>query len=122
MRFSWFHLMPYRWLPADFRERYHGVWVDVPNRLYDPERGHELYNEYLDMLEYAGQMGFDGLGVNEHHQNAYGMMPSPNLMAAALARRSRRCCSCSATRSPSTILPFVSPRSSRCSTSCRAAG
>src|SRR5947208_7595124 len=87
MKFSWFHLMPYRWLPPDFRERYHGVWVDVPNRLYDPERGHELYNEYLDMLEYAGQMGFDGLGVNEHHQNAYGMMPSPNLMAAALARR-----------------------------------
>src|SRR5438128_7049156 len=88
MKFSWFHLMPYRWLPSDFRERYHGVWVDVPNRLYDPERGHELYNEYLDMLEYAGQVGFDGLGVNEHHQNAYGMMPSPNLMAAALARRS----------------------------------
>ena len=88
MKFSWFHLMPYRWLPSDFRERYHGVWVDVPNRLYDPERGHELYNEYLDMLEYTGQVGFDGLGVNEHHQNAYGMMPSPNLMAAALARRS----------------------------------
>src|SRR6266446_4473758 len=63
MKFSWFHLMPYRWLPPDFRERYHGVWVDVPNRLYDPERGHELYNEYLDMLEYAGQMGFDGLDV-----------------------------------------------------------
>ncbi len=87
MKFSWFHLMPYRWLPADFRERYHGVWVDVPNRLYDPERGHQLYNEYLDMLEYADEMGFDAIGVNEHHQNAYGMMPSPNLMAAALARR-----------------------------------
>ena len=27
--------------------------------------------------------------MNEHHQNAYGMMPSPNLMAAALARRTR---------------------------------
>jgi alkanesulfonate monooxygenase SsuD/methylene tetrahydromethanopterin reductase-like flavin-dependent oxidoreductase (luciferase family) len=89
MKISWFHLMPYRWLPADFRERYHGVWVDLPNRLYDPERGHQLYNEYLDMLEYADQMGFDALGVNEHHQNAYGMMPSPNVMAGALARRSK---------------------------------
>ena len=59
MKVSWFHLMPYRWLPADFRERYHGVWVDVPNRLYDPQRGHQLYNEYLDMLEYADEMGFD---------------------------------------------------------------
>jgi alkanesulfonate monooxygenase SsuD/methylene tetrahydromethanopterin reductase-like flavin-dependent oxidoreductase (luciferase family) len=89
MKISWFHLMPYRWLPADFRERYHSVWVDLPNRLYDPERGHQLYNEYLDMLEYADQCGFDALGVNEHHQNAYGMMPSPNLMAAALARRTK---------------------------------
>jgi alkanesulfonate monooxygenase SsuD/methylene tetrahydromethanopterin reductase-like flavin-dependent oxidoreductase (luciferase family) len=32
-------------------------------------------------------VGFDGICVNEHHQNAYGMMPSPNLMAAALCRR-----------------------------------
>jgi len=90
MKISWFHLMPYRWLPSDFRERYHSVWVDVPNALYDPERGHELYNEYLDMLEYADEVGFDAIGVNEHHQNAYGMMPSPNLMAAALARRAPR--------------------------------
>jgi alkanesulfonate monooxygenase SsuD/methylene tetrahydromethanopterin reductase-like flavin-dependent oxidoreductase (luciferase family) len=90
MKFSWFHLMPYRWLPSDFRERFHGVWVDLPNRLYDPERGHGLYNEYLDMLEYADELGFDAIGVNEHHQNAYGMMPSPNLMAAALARRTER--------------------------------
>ena len=44
MKFNWFHLMPYRWLPDDFRERYHGVWVDLPNALYDPERGHTLYN------------------------------------------------------------------------------
>lgn len=87
MKISWFHLMPYRWLPDDFRERYHSVWVDLPNGLYDPRRGHDLYNEYLDMLEYADAMGFDAIGVNEHHQNAYGMMPSPNLMAAALARR-----------------------------------
>ena len=90
MKFSWFHLMPWRWLPQDFRERYHSVWVDVPNALYDPVRGHRLYNEYLDMLEYADQLGFDAIGVNEHHQNAYGMMPSPNIMAAALARRCQR--------------------------------
>jgi alkanesulfonate monooxygenase SsuD/methylene tetrahydromethanopterin reductase-like flavin-dependent oxidoreductase (luciferase family) len=90
MKIGWFHLMPYRWLPANFQEKYHGVWVDLPNALYDPERGHHLYNEYLDMLEYADQMGFDSVGVNEHHQNGYGMMPSPNLMAAALARRTSK--------------------------------
>jgi alkanesulfonate monooxygenase SsuD/methylene tetrahydromethanopterin reductase-like flavin-dependent oxidoreductase (luciferase family) len=34
-------------------------------------------------------MGFDGICVNEHHSNAYGLMPSPNLIAASLARRTR---------------------------------
>ena len=31
--------------------------------------------------------GFDGVVINEHHQNAYGIMPSPNLIAAALSQR-----------------------------------
>ena len=35
-------------------------------------------------------MGFDGLCVNEHHYNAYGLMPSPNLMASAIARSTSR--------------------------------
>jgi alkanesulfonate monooxygenase SsuD/methylene tetrahydromethanopterin reductase-like flavin-dependent oxidoreductase (luciferase family) len=91
MKFHFFHLMPYPDLPDDFRQRYHGVWVDPPAaELYDPTRGHEVYNEYLDELEYADQVGFDGICVNEHHQNAYGLMPSPNLMVAALARRTTR--------------------------------
>src|SRR6202142_3596399 len=89
MKFTWFHLMPYRFLPEDFKEKYHSVWVDIPRDLYDPKVGHRLYNDYLDQLEYADAMGFDGLGVNEHHQNAYGLMPSPNIMAAALSRRTR---------------------------------
>ena len=41
----------------------------------------------LDMLEYADQMGFDSVGVNEHHQNGYGMMPSPNLMVELSAEQ-----------------------------------
>jgi alkanesulfonate monooxygenase SsuD/methylene tetrahydromethanopterin reductase-like flavin-dependent oxidoreductase (luciferase family) len=65
------------------------VWVDVPSSLFDPAACHSMYNEYLDELEYADQLGFDGIGVNEHHANAYGLMPSPNLMLAALARRTR---------------------------------
>src|SRR5215469_4236211 len=89
MKFTWFHLMPYRFLPDDFKEKYRSVWVDIPRRLYDPKVGHKLYNDYLDQLEFADSVGFDGLGVNEHHQNGYGMMPSPNLMAASLARRTR---------------------------------
>jgi alkanesulfonate monooxygenase SsuD/methylene tetrahydromethanopterin reductase-like flavin-dependent oxidoreductase (luciferase family) len=90
MQFFYFHLMPWPYLPRDFDRAYDSAWVTLPNRLYDPKRGHRLYNEYLDELEHAERLGFDGLCVNEHHQNAYGTMPSPNLMAAALARRTRR--------------------------------
>jgi alkanesulfonate monooxygenase SsuD/methylene tetrahydromethanopterin reductase-like flavin-dependent oxidoreductase (luciferase family) len=89
VKFHWFHLMPYPYLPDRFRERYRSVWVDLPSELYDPVKGHEVYNTYLDELEFADQMGFDGICVNEHHQNGYGLMPSPNLMAATLARRTR---------------------------------
>src|SRR5213079_924674 len=39
---------------------------------------------------FADRVGFDGICVNEHHQNGYGLMPSPNLMGAALARRTSR--------------------------------
>src|SRR4051794_36798775 len=82
--------MPYPHLPDDFRERYRSVWVDAPaNELYDPVAGHRVYHEYLDQLEFADQLGFDGICVNEHHQNAYGLMPSPNLMASTLARNTR---------------------------------
>ncbi|MFN0095789.1 MAG: LLM class flavin-dependent oxidoreductase [Dehalococcoidia bacterium] len=90
MKFHWFHLMPWPDLPDDFRFKHRSVWVDPDYGLYDPERGNEVYHEYLDELEFAEKCGFDGLGVNEHHSNAYGLMPSPNIMAAALARRTER--------------------------------
>jgi len=89
MKFTWFNLMPWPYLPADFRQTHRSVWVDIDSKLFDPEKSHELYNTYIDLLEYAGALGFDGIGVNEHHQNAYGLMPSPNLIAAGLARRTR---------------------------------
>src|SRR5438045_4314968 len=94
VRFTWFNLMPWPYLPDDFRQSYRSVWVDIPSRLYDPVRGHALYHEYMDQLEYADALGFDGIGVNEHHQNGYGLMPSPNIIAAALARRTSRSAIC----------------------------
>jgi alkanesulfonate monooxygenase SsuD/methylene tetrahydromethanopterin reductase-like flavin-dependent oxidoreductase (luciferase family) len=84
-----FHLMPYMDMPDDLHERYPSSWVTFPNVHYDPEKGKQYYNEYLDQFEYCEKMGFDGVVVNEHHQTAYGLMPSPNIMAAALARRTK---------------------------------
>jgi alkanesulfonate monooxygenase SsuD/methylene tetrahydromethanopterin reductase-like flavin-dependent oxidoreductase (luciferase family) len=90
MQFYFFHLMPYPYLKPDYLETERSAWVTYSNRYYDPQVGHQLYNRYLDELEYADELGFDGICVNEHHQNAYGLMPSPNVMAAMLARRTKR--------------------------------
>jgi len=81
--------MPYTRLPEDFAQRHSSVWVDIDSRLFDPAQAHVMYNEFMDELEYAAEHGFDGVCVNEHHQNGYGLMPSPNLIAASLARRTR---------------------------------
>lgn len=87
MKFVYFHLMPYPYLPDDFDGSYPSPSLTFPNKFFDRELGNRLYHRYLDELEYAEQLGFDGIAVNEHHQSAYGLMPSPNIMAAALARR-----------------------------------
>jgi alkanesulfonate monooxygenase SsuD/methylene tetrahydromethanopterin reductase-like flavin-dependent oxidoreductase (luciferase family) len=82
-----FHLMPYADIDLKEAAKYPSVWVKFPNSNYDPVKGHKLYNRYLDELELADELGFDGVAVNEHHQNAYGLMPSPIVTAAALSRR-----------------------------------
>jgi Alpha/beta hydrolase family len=87
MWFICFHLMPYR--PLDFVERakHRSAWVVLPNTPYDPKRGAEEYQSYIDQLASAEKLGFDAIAVNEHHQTAYGMMPAPNLIDSALIQR-----------------------------------
>ena len=86
MKFFFFHLMPYAHLDLDYDAKYEGAFLTLPNSYYDPKLGHDLYHRYLDELELADTLGFDGVCVNEHHQTAYGMMPAPNLLAGALSR------------------------------------
>ncbi len=105
MKFTWFNLMPWPYLPDDFREKNRSVWVDIDSSLFDPVKSHEVYNTYMDLLEYAGTLGFDGIGVNEQSPET--------VMASCRARTSSRpgsrgarrmwALSCSAIRSRSTI-------------------
>ena len=92
MNFFSFHLMPWPYLapPREFLAANEAAWVTLSNSNYDPQRGKELYDRYLSELVMAEELGLDGVVVNEHHQNAYGLMPSPNLMAAALTRETSR--------------------------------
>ncbi|MGH8667990.1 MAG: LLM class flavin-dependent oxidoreductase [Burkholderiales bacterium] len=90
MQIVLFHLMPYADLDLEAGRRNGTVWVKLPNSNFDPEKGHKLYNRYLDELEYGEALGFDAVSVNEHHQTAYGLMPSPIVTASALARRTQK--------------------------------
>ena len=90
MKVFFFHLMPYAEIDLDEVRKVGTSWVKLSNRHYDPEKGAMLYERYLNQLERAEELGFDGIGVNEHHQTAYGMMPSPIVMASSLARRTHR--------------------------------
>jgi alkanesulfonate monooxygenase SsuD/methylene tetrahydromethanopterin reductase-like flavin-dependent oxidoreductase (luciferase family) len=90
MKYYFFHLMSWPHLPADFDAKYDSAWIWAPNSLYDPVKGHDLYREYINTLAYAEDLGFDGVCVNEHHQNAYGLMPSPNIIAGALTQRTKK--------------------------------
>src|SRR6266699_5925464 len=85
-----FHLMPYADLDLEAGREHGTVWVNLPNSNFDPVKGHRLYNRYLDELEHGEELGFDAIAVNEHHQTAYGLMPSPIVTASALARRTSR--------------------------------
>jgi alkanesulfonate monooxygenase SsuD/methylene tetrahydromethanopterin reductase-like flavin-dependent oxidoreductase (luciferase family) len=88
LEFYMIHLMPYPYIPPG--EDIESTWVTLSNSFYDPRIGHRVYNEYLEQLVAAEKFGYDGIIVNEHHQNAYGTMPAPNLWAAFLAARTQR--------------------------------
>ncbi|MDX2158420.1 MAG: LLM class flavin-dependent oxidoreductase [Hyphomicrobiaceae bacterium] len=90
MRFFNFHLMPYAAADLEAINANGSAWVTFPNSHYNPEIGADLYHGYLDQLEYADQLGYDGVCLNEHHQTAYGLMPIPGVLAGALARSVKR--------------------------------
>ena len=88
--FHW-HFMAYPYLPPDFDERYDTGWVTVPKQPVGPRADRRaLPGVYRPARSRRPELGFDGLVLNEHHQNIYGLMPSPNIIAAALTQRTER--------------------------------
>lgn len=57
-----------------------------------PEFGasrNRLYDSALDQVAWADSLGFDVVGLGEHHSAADGYNPSPLVLASAMAARSR---------------------------------
>ncbi len=66
------------------------VRLTFPNTHFSPSLGADLYHTYLDEYEYAEEVGFDGLMLNEHHNTPTCMGAAMNLEAAILARTTKR--------------------------------
>jgi alkanesulfonate monooxygenase SsuD/methylene tetrahydromethanopterin reductase-like flavin-dependent oxidoreductase (luciferase family) len=87
MKVGLWQFAPYRFMPADFRA---SPVVTPPYRaLTEPAHMFDSYRWFMDELLFALRAGFDAVAVTEHGQNAYDMMPNPNLPAAALANAIR---------------------------------
>ena len=61
-----------------------------PNEQFSPEKAQELYGMYFDELQYCTEAGFDGVMINEHHNNPLCMMPSVNVIGSVLASRTKQ--------------------------------
>lgn len=80
-----FQQLPYRYLPDDFAQHHRSVVTPPYFDLVEPAKMHEAHVNFLDEMMHAARVGFDGLGVTEHSQAAYDVLPNPNLELAALA-------------------------------------
>jgi alkanesulfonate monooxygenase SsuD/methylene tetrahydromethanopterin reductase-like flavin-dependent oxidoreductase (luciferase family) len=56
----------------------------------EPEEAQGLYAAALEMGEWADARGFDMLTLSEHHSSPDGYLPSPLVLAGAMAARTRR--------------------------------
>lgn len=62
----------------------------LPATHFKPAVAARVYREHLEAWEELDRLGFDGVGFNEHHCSPYGLMNSPNLLAAAAAQRTKK--------------------------------
>ncbi len=79
------------WLRYDFMNR-----GDVSNS--------ELYSTALDQLQYADENGVPLVKLSEHHNTAFGYLPSPILFAGAIAVRTKRM-----RFQPRVLMPLLDP-------------
>ncbi|MBX5437638.1 MAG: LLM class flavin-dependent oxidoreductase [Alicyclobacillaceae bacterium] len=62
----------------------------LPKRYFNAEVAVRTYAEHLAAWEEMDRLGYDGVVFNEHHTSPYGLMNSPNLLAAAAAQRTQK--------------------------------
>ncbi|HKA72640.1 MAG TPA: LLM class flavin-dependent oxidoreductase [Xanthobacteraceae bacterium] len=89
MKIYLFDLLPYDRHFDEFKPDRFMPWP-LPGSHFDPAIAARSYAEHLAVWEEMDRLGYDGVGLNEHHTTPHGLMNSPNLMAAAASQRTKR--------------------------------
>ena len=82
----WFSEQPYAHITDADLEQYDSGRLGFPNTFFDPQKAHELYNQYHEQYALADEVGFDGIMSNEHHASYWCMKPAVNLDAAVISK------------------------------------
>jgi alkanesulfonate monooxygenase SsuD/methylene tetrahydromethanopterin reductase-like flavin-dependent oxidoreductase (luciferase family) len=82
----YFTEFPYAEFPESEAEKYPSMRLTFPNTYFDPAKAHDLFKRYLDEYQYAEDVGFDGLMINEHHNTPSCMDVEVNITGGILAR------------------------------------
>ncbi len=90
MKLYYFSEMPHHEYSDAESEKYPSLRLEFPNTYFNREKAHANYRRYLDEYEYADEVGFDGLMINEHHSTPSCVDVSVNMTAGILARTTKR--------------------------------
>ena len=82
--------MAYSAYPQDIAREHGYTALMLPNSNFDPQKAQELYEWYFEEYQYATEIGFHGVMINEHHNNPQNMMPSINSIGSILAKITKR--------------------------------
>ena len=90
MKLYYFSEMPHHEYPDEEAAKYPALRLEFPNAFFKREKAADNYRRFLDEYEYADEVGFDGLTINEHHSTPSCVDVSVNMTAGILARTTKR--------------------------------
>ncbi|HAA96023.1 MAG: LLM class flavin-dependent oxidoreductase [SAR202 cluster bacterium] len=90
MEVYWFSEQAQGYINDQQLEKFESGRLAFPNRHFDPEKAHQLYNQYHEQYALADEVGFDGIMTNEHHSAYWCGKPAVNLDAAVIAKITKK--------------------------------
>jgi alkanesulfonate monooxygenase SsuD/methylene tetrahydromethanopterin reductase-like flavin-dependent oxidoreductase (luciferase family) len=90
MHLMYFTEQPMSAYPEEEGRKFGYTALIFPNRFFDPVAGARLYEERIVEYQYAEEMGFDGIMLNEHHNAPFCMQAKCNIFASVLAAITKR--------------------------------